>query len=264
MKKRLHDLELRHIEEVDGLNRRLEARVEEQMAELVRTGELKRFLPHQVAEGLMAGQLSPDEGFERRKVTLLFADMVGFTDLSDKLEPEELAEVLNGYLREMTAEAVSQGGNPGQLHRRRADGALRSTQTRGGVAPGLAGAAHGVRDEGASRGVDHGDPTTRDPRRPQGSGRGEHGSLHCRGPRQRHHAGLQGRGLRGQRRRATPVGGRARHRPRRVPNLRAGEGSGGSRAAGAPDAQGRRSPRRSLGDPSDCWTDRATQTPPPP
>ena len=58
----------------------------------------------------MAGQLSPDEGFERRKVTLLFADMVGFTDLSDKLEPEELAEVLNGYLREMTAEAVSQGG----------------------------------------------------------------------------------------------------------------------------------------------------------
>jgi class 3 adenylate cyclase len=110
MKKRLHDQESRHIEEVDGLNRRLEARVEEQMAELVRTGELKRFLPHQVAEGLMAGLLSPDEGFERRKVTLLFADMVGFTDLSDRLEPEELAEVLNGYLREMTAEAVSQGG----------------------------------------------------------------------------------------------------------------------------------------------------------
>jgi adenylate cyclase len=63
MKKRLHDQELRHIEEVDGLNRRLEARVEEQMAELVRTGELKRFLPHQVAEGLMAGQLSSgDDG----------------------------------------------------------------------------------------------------------------------------------------------------------------------------------------------------------
>ena len=110
MKKRLHDLQLEHVEEVDGLNRRLEARVEEQMAELVRTGELKRFLPQPIAEGLMAGQLSPDDGFERRKVTLLFADMVGFTDLSDKLEPEELAEVLNEYLREMTAEAVSQGG----------------------------------------------------------------------------------------------------------------------------------------------------------
>ena len=110
MKKRLHDLQLEHVEEVDRLNRRLEARVEEQMAELVRTGELKRFMPQQIAEGLMAGQLSADDGFERRKVTLLFADMVGFTDLSDKLEPEELAEVLNEYLREMTAVAVSQSG----------------------------------------------------------------------------------------------------------------------------------------------------------
>jgi adenylate cyclase len=109
-KKRLHDLEIEHFEEVGRLNRQLEARVEDQMAELVRTGELKRFLPHQVAEGLLAGQLSPSEGFERRKLTLLFADMVGFTDLSDALDPEELSEVLNEYLREMTALAVSHGG----------------------------------------------------------------------------------------------------------------------------------------------------------
>lgn len=109
-KKRLHDLEREHLEEVAGLNKQLEARLEEQMAELVRTGELKRFMPHQVAEGLLAGQLSPSEGFERRKLTLLFADMVGFTDLSDTLEPEELSEVLNEYLREMTAVAVSHGG----------------------------------------------------------------------------------------------------------------------------------------------------------
>ena len=109
-KKRLHDLEQEHLEEVARLNRQLEARVEEQMAELVRTGELKRFLPHQVAEGLLAGQLSTSDGFERRRLTLLFADMVGFTDLSDTLEPEELSEVLNEYLREMTAIAVSHRG----------------------------------------------------------------------------------------------------------------------------------------------------------
>jgi class 3 adenylate cyclase len=109
-KKRLHDVEMEHLEEVARLNQQLEARVEEQMAELVRTGELKRFMPHQVAEGLLGGQLSPSEGFERRRLTLLFADMVGFTDLSDALEPEELSEVLNEYLREMTAVAVSHGG----------------------------------------------------------------------------------------------------------------------------------------------------------
>jgi adenylate cyclase len=109
-KKRLHDLEMQHVEEVDRLNRRLGARVEEQMAELVRTGELKRFMPHQVAEGLLAGQLGTSEGFERRRLTLLFTDMVGFTDLSDSLEPEELSDVLNEYLQEMTAVAVAHGG----------------------------------------------------------------------------------------------------------------------------------------------------------
>ena len=37
--------------------------------------------------------------------------MVGFTDLSESLEPEELAEVLNGYLREMTAAVIAYGGS---------------------------------------------------------------------------------------------------------------------------------------------------------
>jgi class 3 adenylate cyclase len=109
-RKRVHDLETQHLAEMARLNRRLESRIEEQMAELVRTGELRRFLPHQVADSLLAGALKPDARFERRKVTALFADLVGFTDLSDTLEPEELAEVLNAYLREMTAVAISHGG----------------------------------------------------------------------------------------------------------------------------------------------------------
>jgi adenylate cyclase len=109
-RKRMHDLEAQHVAELGRLNRRLEARIEEQMSELVRTGELKRFLPRQVAEGLLEGELEPDERFVRRKITALFADMVGFTDLSESLEPEELALVLNQYLREMTAVAVAHGG----------------------------------------------------------------------------------------------------------------------------------------------------------
>jgi adenylate cyclase len=109
-KKGLHDLEQEHVREMARLNQRLEARVDEQMAELVRTGELKRFLPRQIAEGLVGGQLAPTKGFERRKVTILFADMVGFTDLSDSLDPEELSEVLDEYLREMSAVLVAHGG----------------------------------------------------------------------------------------------------------------------------------------------------------
>lgn len=99
------------ITELEQTRRRLEARIDEQMAELVRTGELARFLPQQVAEGLLGGRLHAEEPFQRRRITVLFADMVGFTDLSESLEPEELAEVLNGYLREMTAVVLAHGGS---------------------------------------------------------------------------------------------------------------------------------------------------------
>jgi adenylate cyclase len=109
-KKRLHDQELRHLREVAELNSRLKARVEEQMAELVRTGEMRRFLPQQIAEAVMAGQLGAGQTLERRKVTILFSDMVGFTDLSDSLDPEELSDVLDEYLREMSALLVGHGG----------------------------------------------------------------------------------------------------------------------------------------------------------
>jgi PAS domain S-box-containing protein len=98
------------VTELEQTRRRLEARVDEQMAELVRTGELARFLPQQVAAGLLGGNLHAEEPFQRRRITMLFADMVGFTDLSESLEPEELAEVLNGYLREMAAAVLANGG----------------------------------------------------------------------------------------------------------------------------------------------------------
>jgi PAS domain S-box-containing protein len=85
------------VTELEHTRRRLEARIDEQVAELVRTGELARFLPRQVVEGLMEGALPMDaETFERRRITVLFADMVGFTDLAETLGPEELADVLTG------------------------------------------------------------------------------------------------------------------------------------------------------------------------
>ena len=100
------------VTELEQARRQLEERIDEQMAELVRTGELAHFLPPQVARRLLEGQLQTDDGaFERRRITVLFADMVGFTDLAESLEPEELAEVLNGYLREMSAAVIAFGGS---------------------------------------------------------------------------------------------------------------------------------------------------------
>jgi signal transduction histidine kinase/class 3 adenylate cyclase len=92
------------------LSRRLEARVEEQMAELIRTGELKRFLPPAVAESIVSGQIGAGEAFERRKITVLAAELSGLAELTDTVEPEELSELVNDYLRELTAAAMSHGG----------------------------------------------------------------------------------------------------------------------------------------------------------
>jgi len=54
-------------------------------------------------------KLSKDEeynftlGVERRDVCVLFVDIRGFTSMSEALEPEEVAEILNEYLSEVTS-----------------------------------------------------------------------------------------------------------------------------------------------------------------
>ncbi len=96
--------------QVEELNHRLEARIEQQVAELVRSGELHRFLPQSIVSSVLSGRLHTHSKFERRKITVLFAAIADFSQLSEQLEPEDLSALLNDYLREMTAIAVEEGG----------------------------------------------------------------------------------------------------------------------------------------------------------
>ena len=96
--------------ELAQLNDLLERRVEEQMTELARTGELKRYLPAEVTRRILAGEIAPEQGFRRERISVLFADLVGYTDLVARLEPEEAAMLLNEYLAEMTAVTVAHKG----------------------------------------------------------------------------------------------------------------------------------------------------------
>lgn len=47
---------------------------------------------------------------QRKKLTIFFSDIKGFTELSEEMEPEDLAAILNGYLSEMTTIALRHGG----------------------------------------------------------------------------------------------------------------------------------------------------------
>lgn len=79
-------------------NEELEQRVEARTAELRKEKErseqlLLNILPAEIAERLKQADASPAEHFE--EVTILFADIVGFTNLAAKLEPMQLVDGLN-------------------------------------------------------------------------------------------------------------------------------------------------------------------------
>lgn len=64
------------------------------------TDALRSFISHQVADRLVesGGELAE----ERRLVTALFADLSGFTPLADRLDPEELLEVIDPVIERLT------------------------------------------------------------------------------------------------------------------------------------------------------------------
>jgi len=84
-------------EEVAELNRGLEARVAAQLAELERTGMLRRFLAPQLADLIIAkGDESILES-HRREIVVVFCDIRGFTAFAERAEPEEVMALLRDY-----------------------------------------------------------------------------------------------------------------------------------------------------------------------
>jgi class 3 adenylate cyclase len=70
---------------------------------------LQRYLPPALVRRAARGELSLDGDPERRVVTILFTDLVGFTPLSEELGPERLGKVLNSYLSRVSMLAHEHG-----------------------------------------------------------------------------------------------------------------------------------------------------------
>ncbi|HEY9629874.1 MAG TPA: response regulator [Coleofasciculaceae cyanobacterium] len=71
---------------------------------------LSRFLPPALVKRAAQGNLALDLRPEPRMITILFSDIIGFTQLSNTLRSRRVAELLNEYLTEMTHAIFDNGG----------------------------------------------------------------------------------------------------------------------------------------------------------
>ncbi|MFY2563147.1 adenylate/guanylate cyclase domain-containing protein [Corallococcus terminator] len=72
-------------------------------------GLFKRYLAPQVVDELLKNPEKAAPGGERKLLTVLFSDLVGFTSMSEQLSPEELVALLNTYFEQATGVLTQHG-----------------------------------------------------------------------------------------------------------------------------------------------------------
>lgn len=87
---------------------------ENQLAEKSRaleqlSSQLAKYLSPQVYESIFTGKQEVKIASRRKKLTVFFSDIAGFTETADRLESEDLTRLLNHYLTEMAQIALSYG-----------------------------------------------------------------------------------------------------------------------------------------------------------
>ena len=87
----------RLLNDLNKLNQQLEQRVTDQVNEIERMGRLRRFLPPQVADLIVASGTEKQLESHRREITALFCDLRGFTGFSESSDPEDVMALLREY-----------------------------------------------------------------------------------------------------------------------------------------------------------------------
>jgi len=72
-------------------------------------GKLSKYLSPQLYRSLFSGAQTVEVAAKRKKLTIFFSDIAGFTETTDMLESEELTALLNQYLEEMSTIAHAHG-----------------------------------------------------------------------------------------------------------------------------------------------------------
>jgi class 3 adenylate cyclase len=120
LRERTRELEAQS-QEVVKLNQQLERRVADQVGEIERMGRLRRFLPPQVADLIIASGTEKQLESHRREITALFCDLRGFTGFSESSDPEDVMALLHEY-HAAIGEIINKYG--GTLERYAGDGVM--------------------------------------------------------------------------------------------------------------------------------------------
>jgi adenylate cyclase len=73
------------------------------------SSQLAKYLSPQVYESIFTGRQEVKIASRRKKLTVFFSDIAGFTETADRLESEDLTRLVNHYLTEMSQIALSYG-----------------------------------------------------------------------------------------------------------------------------------------------------------
>src|SRR5690606_20845068 len=88
-------------------NHRLAKKIE---SEAGTRAQLQRLLSPNLVDQIVKGSLHLDQAGTNRVVTMLFADIRGFTAMSERHTPEEMVKTLNEYFEVMVDVLFSHGG----------------------------------------------------------------------------------------------------------------------------------------------------------
>jgi PAS domain S-box-containing protein len=73
------------------------------------SNQLAKYLSPQVYDSIFSGKQEVKLASQRKRLTIFFSDIVGFTTTTEKLESEDLTQLLNNYLTEMSQIALEYG-----------------------------------------------------------------------------------------------------------------------------------------------------------
>jgi class 3 adenylate cyclase/PAS domain-containing protein len=73
------------------------------------SNQLAKYLSPQVYDSIFSGRQEVKVASSRKKLTIFFSDIAGFTETADRMESEKLTQLINHYLTEMSQIALDYG-----------------------------------------------------------------------------------------------------------------------------------------------------------